>query len=211
MPDPRAMRVIPDEIALATARQVLLADAAAVASLPDQLGDDFLDVVDLLVRCAGKVLVAGMGTSGATARRIAHLLSVGGTPAMFVSAADGLHGGLGAVTDSDVVIAISKGGESDELNEFVRRARERGAVAVAMTSEAGSALAAAADRVLVTRTDPEADYGRMIAMGSSLANCALGDALAAVTMGVREQAWELFAHSHPGGAVGKLLTDRATA
>lgn len=211
MPGSTNGHVLADDLALATARQVLESDAAAVLAMADQLDEHFLDVVDLLVRCTGKVLVTGMGTSGATARRIAHLLSVGGTPALYVNAADGLHGGLGAVTDTDVVIAISKGGQSDELNEFIRRAGERGAASVAMTSEIDSPLALLADLVLVTITDPEADYGRMIAMGSSLANCAMGDALAAVTMGARTHAWSQFEQSHPGGAVGKLLSARRPA
>ena len=92
--------------------------------------------VRLLLGVRGKVLVTGMGTSGTTARRIAHLLSCGGTAALFVHAADGLHGGLGAVGAEDCVIAISKGGESDELNEYCRRARDIGARIVALTAEA---------------------------------------------------------------------------
>ncbi|WP_037363776.1 SIS domain-containing protein [Nakamurella lactea] len=205
MTDAPTARVLDDATALEIARQVLRSDAAAVAGLVDQLGEQFLGIVDVLVRCTGKVLVTGMGTSGATARRIAHLLSVGGTPSLYVNAADGLHGGLGAVGPDDVLVAISKGGRSDELNEFVLRSAERGAATVAMTSDSDSPLADIADHLLITVTEPDADFGQVIAMGSSLANCAIGDALAAVTMGARQNAWASFAQSHPGGAVGKLL------
>ena len=190
---------------LELARSILRSDAAAVTEAASQLGEQFLKIVDLLINCRGKVLVCGMGTSGASARRIAHLLSVGATPSIYVSAADGLHGGLGSVAAKDVVIAISKGGESDELNEFARRARERGATLVAMTSDDDCTLAWTADHQLIIKTSQEYDYGGLIAMGSALAHCAVGDALAGVTMQAREDAWGRFAHSHPGGAVGKYF------
>lgn len=191
---------------LTAARAVITREAAAVAQVAEQLGEEFVRTAELLLRCTGKVLVAGMGTSGATARRIAHLLSVSGTPALFVSAADGLHGQLGAVARDDVVLAISKGGDSDELNEYARRAQERGALLVAMTSAPRSTLAMLADLSLVTTTPDDADLGGMIATGSALAHCAIGDALVAVTMSMRERAWEQFRHAHPGGAVGKHIS-----
>lgn len=194
---------------LDTAREVIRRDALAVAGLVDQLGAEFTAVVQVLEQCTGKVLVTGMGTSGATARRLAHLLSVGGTPATFAHAADGLHGSLGLVAPGDVVIAISKGGESDELNEYVRRAGERGAYTVAITSARDSGLAKASRQLLVTTTPDDVDPGGMIAMGSALASCALGDALVVCVMHSREGAWERFEHSHPGGAVGKRISDRA--
>jgi len=189
------------------ARRVVHQDAEAVAAAASAIDDGFFATVRLLLACRGKTLVTGMGTSGATARRIAHLLSVGGTPALFVHAADGLHGGLGAVAADDAVIAISKGGESDELNEFVRRAKARGATVVAMTAAPGSTLAALADSRLIVQTPPESDFGGKIAMGSALANCAVGDALVAVLMTLRGYSWQSFDFSHPGGAVGKGIVD----
>lgn len=192
---------------LRLAQSIIDSDAAAVAEAGSQLGQEFLDVVEILLNCTGKVLVCGMGTSGASARRVAHLLSVGGTPALYVSAADGLHGGLGSVAAKDVVIAISRGGESDELNEFAKRARERGAVVVALTSDSGCTLAKTATHQLIVTTSQEYDYGGLIAMGSALAQCAVGDALAAVAMQARDNAWGRFEHSHPGGAVGKYFQE----
>lgn len=187
------------------AKQRLQIDKAAIDGLIDQLGNDFVTCVDLLRTCVGKVLVTGMGTSGATARRVAHLLAVGGTPAVFVHAADGLHGSLGVVTPGDIVIAISKGGESDELNEYARRARDRGAQLISMTSVADSTLAHLADQVLVTVTPEGSDPGGMMAMGSALAQCALGDALICAVMSYRDDVWQAFKHAHPGGAVGKRI------
>lgn len=193
------------EAALALARQTVERDAAAVAAVLPQLGESFLAALRLLLACKGKVLVTGMGTSGATARRIAHLLSVGGTPAVFVHAADGLHGGLGAVTESDCVVAISKGGESDELNEYVRRVRDRRARVLTLTATPDSTLAQLGDVRLVIETPTGVDPGEMIAMGSALAMCSVGDALTVALMEIRRYPWEAFMHTHPGGAVGHRI------
>ena len=190
---------------LTRAADVMRTDAGAVLAAAESLDPSFYDVVYTLLDCRGKVLVAGMGTSGASARRVAHLLSCCGTPALFVHAADGLHGGLGSITSDDVLIVISKGGESDELNEFCRRAKARGSRTVAMTAVATSRLSKLCDQTLVVKTPPEADPAEMMAMGSALAACAVGDALAVTLMELRQYPLETFEFTHPGGAVGKLI------
>lgn len=197
-----------DAVLLQAGRSVIRGDRAALTMVEDHLGAEFVATVRLLFGVRGKVLVTGMGTSGATARRIAHLLSCGGTAALFVHAADGLHGGLGAVEPEDCLIAISKGGESDELNDYCRRARELGAGLVVLTAELGSPLAQLADQVLPVVTPPESDPGEMMAMGSAIGACAVGDALAVALMRLREYPWERFESSHPGGAVGKRIEAR---
>jgi len=192
-------------------REVIAADARAVAEAGRNLGSAFVDAVALLSQCQGKVLVTGLGTSGATARRIAHLLSVAGTPALFIHPADGLHGGLGGVGAQDVLIAISKGGESDELNEFVRRAKQRGARTVSMTGRPVSPLALLCDVALRIVVPDDVDPGGMIATASSLAASAVGDALAIATMRARGYSWQSFELTHPGGAVGKMIERRSKA
>jgi SIS domain len=92
------------------ARQVIAAESAAVLSAAESVDQHFVGVVQVLLGCSGKVLITGSGTSGTIARRAAHLFSVGGTPAFYLSPDDGLHGGLGVLRKNDVVIAISKGG-----------------------------------------------------------------------------------------------------
>ena len=203
-----AVRALDDASLLDVGRSVIRGDITALATVEDGLGEEFVAAVHVLHGVRGKVLVTGMGTSGATARRIAHLLSCGGTPSVFVHAADGLHGGLGAVAREDCVIAISKGGETDELNEYCRRARALGALVIAMTAEVTSPLALIADHVLPVVTPAESDPGDMMAMGSALAACAVGDALAVALMQLRGYAWERFESSHPGGAVGKRIEAR---
>ena len=95
---------------LERARQVIAAESAAVLSAAESLDQNFVAVAEVLLACSGKLLITGSGTSGTIARRAAHLFSVGGTPAFYLSPNDGLHGGLGVLQKNDVVIAISKGG-----------------------------------------------------------------------------------------------------
>lgn len=196
------------EAVVGRARAVLEDDRRAIATAGASLGQGFVDAVALLLEASGKTLVTGMGTSGAVARRIAHLLSCGGTPALFIGAADGLHGGLGAIAEGDVLISISKGGESEELNDFTGLARQRGARVIVMTAEARSSLAAHADCVIDIQTPPDTDPGHMMAMGSAIAASAVGDALALILMQERGYAWERFEMTHPGGAVGKAIDGR---
>lgn len=188
------------------ARSVIEAEAAAVASVADQIDESFDLTVDLLLNCAGKVFVAGAGTSGTVARRLAHLLSVSGTPALYMPPADALHGSLGAITGTDIVVCISKGGSSAELNEFTRRAKVRGATAIAMTARADSELATISDVVVVLTSPVGADPGEAIAMGSTLAMSAWGDALAVSLMRIRRYPWTDVLFSHPSGHVGTMTS-----
>jgi D-arabinose 5-phosphate isomerase GutQ len=192
------------------ARQTLAHEAAAVAQQADLIDESFVEAARLLLDCKGHVLVCGMGTSGAMAQRLAHLLSCSGTPALFISAADGLHGGSGAVRPDDVLIVISKGGRSDELNQFVSIVRSRGARVVALTEATDSPLARQSDALVRFRAPQDVDLHGMIATGTSLVNGAVSDALCAVLLEMRGQTLESFGATHPGGAVGKKLAEERT-
>lgn len=191
---------------LALAREAVLREAEVVRGIADQLDASLVRVVEALVACEGHVLVAGMGTSHAMAHRLAHLLSCCGVPALCIDAADGLHGGSGAIKAGDVLYVISRGGESAELNRFVQIARQRGALVIAQTEAPESSLASLADLLYVVRTPVEADLLGAIATGTSLVAAAAGDALCAVLVRLRGQTLEAFAATHPSGAVGKRLT-----
>lgn len=193
-----------DAALLAAARDRVRREAGGVGALAEQLDESFLATVHLLHGCRGKVFVTGSGTSGAIARRMAHLLAVCGTPSVFLPAMDALHGSLGAVTAQDVLVVVSRGGESDELNQLTRRTRERGAQVVALTGAPQSTLAGLADVTAVLRTGPGVDPGDVIAMGSTLVAAAWGDALAYVLMRLRGYGWDRVLHTHPAGAVGRL-------
>ena len=118
---------------VARAREVLHREARAIEALCDQVDEGLAEVLEMLLQCDGHVLVTGAGTSRAMAERFAHLLCCCGTPALFISAADSLHGSAGAVTPRDVVFVISKGGRSSEVNQLVEIAHSRGAKVIAQT------------------------------------------------------------------------------
>src|ERR1700724_916407 len=122
---------------LNTARQLIRAEAAALAALESQLDARLDAVTQLILDRPGKVLTVAVGTSSHVARRLSHLLSVTGTPALFMHPVDVLHGAPGALQAGDVVLAISRDGEPDELNEFARRAKQLGAALVVLTGDAG--------------------------------------------------------------------------
>ena len=190
---------------VARAREVLEREAEGVRALIAQMDERLVEVVDLLYHCRGHVLVTGAGTSHAMAQRLAHLLSCSGTAALCVSAADSLHGGAGAVTANDVVYAISKGGRTAEINQFVAIAKSRGAGVVAQTENPDSPLGRLSDAVYVVKAIGDVDPYGMIATGSSLVNGAAGDVLCVLLLERRGYSREQFGQTHPGGAVGEKL------
>jgi len=192
---------------LAAAHTVIENEVGGLRSLIDNFDPAFLDVVSLLSDCRGKVFISGSGTSGAMARRMAHLLSVCGTPSVPLQPMDAMHGSMGAVTGDDVLIAISRGGKSAELNELCHRVQARGAQVVALSSNPDAPLAALADITVILPTDDVIDPGGVIAMGSTLVVGAWGDALAAVLMRVKGYTWDQMLFTHPAGAVGEEAHD----
>lgn len=192
---------------VAHAREQIRREAQAVAGVAHSIDEDFAGLVEDVLACAGKVITTGAGTSGIMAERLAHILSVSGTPAFYLPSQDALHGGMGAAAPGDLVIAFSKGGRSHELTELVVRLVERGVHTVAVTESPDSPFGVAATRTMTITTDPkDADPGGLIAMGSSLVAGAWGDALAATLMAVRGFSWEEVVHIHPSGVVGEQST-----
>jgi len=191
---------------LERARAVVELESNAIKELAPQFDESLLKVLDLLFICRGHVLVTGVGTSRAVAERFAHLLSCCGTPALFIHAADSLHGGAGAIKPEDVVYIISKGGQSIEINQFARLAHQRGAVVIAHTEKPDSPLGQMSDIVLQIIARSEIDPYGMIATGSSLVNSAACDAICVLLLERRGYSKDEFGQTHPGGAVGKQLT-----
>ena len=193
--------------ALEVARQQIRLEAEAVLAVTDQLDDSFVDAAQLALDCAGKVFTVGSGTSGMVARRMAHLLSVCGRPSVFLHPMDALHGGSGALAAGDVIIAISKGGDSAEINDLCALAHSLGVAVVALTAKPQSPLAELADVVVTLQTTENADPGGIIAMGSTLVTSVWGDALGYVLMHYNGYSSDQVLGSHPAGAVGER-TDR---
>ena len=192
---------------IARAKEIIHREADAVSALAAQFDDRLAEVVSLLLNCKGHVLVTGAGTSRAIAQRLAHLLSCSGTPSLFISASDGLHGGSGAVMPVDVVYLISKGGHSGEINQFAEIAKARGAKLIAQTENPESPLAQMCDAVYEIRAMGEVDPYGMVATGSSLVNGAAGDVLCVLLLEERGYTKEAFGQTHPGGAVGIKLEE----
>ncbi len=189
------------------AKAVVEREAQAVRELMDQFDASLEKLIDLMLNCKGHVLVTGAGTSRAVAERLAHLLSCCGTPALFISAADSLHGGAGAITANDIVFIISKGGRSAEVNQFAELARTRGAKIIAQTENPESPLAQISDAVYKVKAAGDVDPYGMIATGSSLVNAAAGDALCVLLLERRGYSKQEFGVTHPGGAVGEKLAE----
>jgi arabinose-5-phosphate isomerase len=197
-------KLMPQEM-LARAQDVIDRESQAVAALKTQFTPQLAAVAQMLLDCQGHVLVAGAGTSRAIAQRFAHLLACCGTPALFISAADAIHGGAGSVTERDVVYIISKGGQSDEINRFAQIARDRGARIIAHTEKPDSPLGRLSDAVFHIVAPEDVDPYGMIATGSSLANAAACDVLCVLLLELRGYTKGQFGQTHPGGAVGVRL------
>jgi D-arabinose 5-phosphate isomerase GutQ len=189
------------------AKQIIKQEASGVMTLVDQIDESFAKAAMMMLNCKGHVLVSGSGTSHSVARRLAHLLSVCGTPSLLIDAGDSQHGLSGAVTANDVVITLSKGGSSSEVIFLAKVAKSRGATVISITEKPESELGKLSDVVLKVVAPSEGDPFGMIATGSSLINAAYGDALCVVLLKLRGYTLEQFGATHPGGAVGKKLED----
>ncbi|MBI5201911.1 MAG: KpsF/GutQ family sugar-phosphate isomerase [Elusimicrobia bacterium] len=181
-------------------------EAEALRQVRDAVNGSFSKAVALLAKCRGKVVVTGMGKSGLIGQKVAATLAATGTPAISLHPAEGMHGDLGVVQATDVVLAIGKSGESDELNAILPSLRRIGAPIIAITSNRRSTLARKSDVVLLTPIDGEACPLNLSPTCSTTAALAVGDALAVTLMKLRGFRKEQFAALHPGGRLGKRLT-----
>ena len=191
--------------AIEVARGVLSAEAAGLRALAASLDSAFDDAVGRLVACTGRVVLSGMGKSGLVARKIAATLASTGTPAMFVHPGEASHGDLGMIVPGDAVLALSNSGETAELADLVGHARRFGLPLVAITGRGGSALARAADVVLLLPPAPEACPMGLTPTTSTTMQVALGDALAVALLTRRGFTASEFSAFHPGGRLGAQL------
>ncbi len=194
---------------LAAARDVLRLEADAVRALADRVGANFADCCRMLGSCAGRIIVIGMGKSGHIAQKIAATFASTGSPAFFVHPAEASHGDLGMITRGDIVLALSNSGETPELLSLIPRLRGTGVPVIAMTGQNDSTLAAKADLHLDVQVAREACPLNLAPTSSTTAALAMGDALAVALMHVHGFQAEDFAHTHPGGNLGRRLLTTA--
>ena len=175
-------------------------EAQSILALETRLGPGFVEAVDRLFACRGRAIVTGMGKSGLVARKIAATLTSTGTPSVYLHPAEGIHGDAGVALKGDVVIALSKSGETDELLQLLGVFKRFDLPIVALVGAPRSTLARRADVVLDCSVDEEACPHDLTPTASSTAMIAMGDALAMALLTRRDFRPEDFAVFHPGGA-----------
>lgn len=193
------------EAVLAAARKTILSESESIAKLVDFLDDDFAKSVELIYNCKGRLVVTGIGKSAIIATKIVATMNSTGTPSMFLHAAEAIHGDLGMVQPGDVVICISKSGNSPEIKVLVPLLKRFGNPLIGMTASKTSFLGKESDYVLNAYVEEEACPNNLAPTNSTTAQLVLGDALAVCLMEMRNFKSEDFAKYHPGGALGKKL------
>lgn len=185
--------------------QVLKIESEAVRELADRIDDNFIQVVETLLNCRGRVVVTGMGKSGLVGKKIAATLASTGTPAFFLHPAEASHGDLGMVTSRDIVIALSNSGETREILELIPFLKRYGLKLIALTGDPNSTLATSADINIDVSVKKEACAINMLPTASTTATMAMGDAIAVALLSKRGFKEQDFAFLHPGGTIGKKL------
>jgi arabinose-5-phosphate isomerase len=180
-------------------------EAAAITQLSSLLDKDFEKAIDLLADCRGRIVVSGIGKSAIIAQKIVATLNSTGSPAIFLHAADAIHGDLGMVQQEDVVIIISKSGESAEIKVLIPLIKNFGNSLIAVTGNTESYLAGKSDFVLNTTVEQEACPNNLAPTTSTTAQLVMGDVIAICLMEKKGFNAEGFAKFHPGGALGKKL------
>jgi arabinose-5-phosphate isomerase len=190
---------------LEIARKTLHIEADGIAKLSGQLNEDFSSVVHRILYLNGRVIVTGIGKSAIIAQKIVATLNSTGTPSIFMHAADAIHGDLGMIQNDDLIICISKSGNTPEIKVLIPLLKLAGNTLVGMVGDISSVLAKQADLVLDTTIDLEACPHNLAPTTSTTAQLAMGDALAVCLLESREFSSADFAKFHPGGALGKRL------
>lgn len=192
--------------AIALARQTIAQEAEALQAIAAELGDAFWETCELIAGCKGLVWVTGVGTSGSVGSRFAHILTDCGVRSVFLSPDLGLHGHSGALSASEVLVAISRGGESVEVNEMSAIANARSLETIAFVDNVASTLARTCRHVLRVHSPSEHELGGYCATTSTVACSAMCDAVCAVVLKLKGYTVEEFRHTHPGGAVGVAVS-----
>ena len=188
-----------------TAIATLNLEATAIKNLTNHINDDFVSVVNQILELSGRVIVTGIGKSAIIAQKIVATFNSTGTPSIFMHAADAIHGDLGIIQDNDLIIAISKSGNTPEIKVLIPFLKQSNNTLVALVGNIDSYLAQQANYVLDTTVEREACPNNLAPTTSTTAQLAMGDALAVCLQTCRQFSDQDFAKYHPGGALGKQL------
>ena len=180
-------------------------EARAIQQIGERIDNKFIDVIQLILNLKGRVILTGIGKSAIIAQKIVATLNSTGTPSIFMHAADAIHGDLGIVQQEDLIIAISKSGNTPEIKVLIPFLKQMGNPLVAIVGNLSSFLADHADYILDTTVEREACTNNLAPTTSTTAQLAMGDALAVCLQESRQFSDQDFAKYHPGGALGKQL------
>ena len=203
--------LINNENILITAKKTILSESKSIAKLSDLLDESFIEATKTIYNCKGRLIVTGIGKSAIIAQKIVATMNSTGTPSMFLHASEAIHGDLGMVQNDDVVICISKSGNSPEIKVLVPLLKRFGNILIAITGNMTSFLAKGSDYVLNTTVDSESCPNNLAPTNSTTAQLVMGDAIAVCLMEMRDFKPEDFAKFHPGGALGKKLLLRVAS
>ena len=203
--------MITKENILASAKKTILSESESVKKLIDFLNDDFAAAAEMIYNSTGRLVVTGIGKSAIIAQKIVATMNSTGTPSMFLHASEAIHGDLGMIQKDDVIICISKSGNSPEIKVLVPLLKRFGNKLIGITGNMTSFLAKGSDYVLNTTVESESDPINLAPTNSTTAQLVIGDALAVCLMEMRDFSSEDFAKYHPGGALGKKLLLRVSA
>jgi arabinose-5-phosphate isomerase len=192
------------------AKRVLIHEAKSIKRLIDYIDDDFAKAVQLIFESKGRVIITGIGKSAIIANKIVATLNSTGTPSIFMHAADAIHGDLGIILKDDVVICLSKSGNTPEIKVLVPLIKNMGNKIIGLVSEVNSYLAKQSDLVLKATIDKEACPNNLVPTSSTTAQLVIGDALAVSLLEYRGFSSQDFAKYHPGGSLGKKLYMRVS-
>ncbi len=197
--------MITKENILSTAKKAILSESESIKKLVDYIDAQFVDAVEIIYNAKGRLVITGIGKSAIIAQKIVATLNSTGTPSLFLHASEAIHGDLGMITKEDVIICISKSGNSPEIKVLVPFLKNYGHALIAITGNMTSYLAKSSDLVLNTTVDAEACPNNLAPTNSTTAQLVMGDALAVCLMELRDFKASDFAKYHPGGALGKKL------
>lgn len=193
---------------LQQARETLHIEQNGLATLSDNLDDNFNQVIELVLQCKGRLVVAGIGKSGLIGKKMVATFASTGTPSFFLHPTEAFHGDLGMLKSIDVVMLISYSGETDDVNKLIPSLKNFGNKIIAVTSNPNSTLGKHADYILNIRVEREACPNNLAPTTSALVTLALGDALAVSLIKARNFCSVDFAKFHPGGSLGRRLLCR---
>lgn len=197
--------MIKDKNILQTAKDTILIEADAIKNLADLVNEDFEKAVMTIYKSEGRVIVTGIGKSANIAAKIVATMNSTGTPAIFMHAADAIHGDLGNIQKSDVVICISKSGNTPEIKVLLPLIKNYGNEIIAITGNPESFLGKQADHTLSSYVEKEACPNNLAPTTSTTAQLVIGDALAICLLNLKDFSSKDFAKYHPGGTLGKRL------